>query len=123
MFRHTNVANCSQSFDMGSEVRPTNRKLHCYEMLRLQYLQSHEIDLWLELCKHLMGTPVTERKIICKHGTDIEEDQEDHEVEVISQESDGQDIFVPAFRAPLIPIQLSTSLRRKLPNFCFDNET
>lgn len=123
MFRHTNVANCSQSFDMGSEVRPTNRKLHCYEMLSLQYLQSHEIDLWLELCKFLMGTPITERKIICKHGTEIEEDQDDHEVEVIPEESDGQDIFVPAFRAPLIPIQLSTSLRRKLPNFCFDNET
>ena len=90
MFRHTNVSNCSQSFDMGTEVRLTNRKLHCYEMLSLQYLQSHEIDLWLELCRYLMGTPVTERKAISKQSNDTEDDQEDHEVEVISEEPEGQ---------------------------------
>ena len=108
---------------MDAGVRPTNRKLHCYEMLSLKYLQEHDVGLWTELCLYLMGTEKADKKDISLQIRDGIENKDDHEVEVISEETDEQDIFVPTYKAPLIPIQLSTSLKRKLPNFCLDNET
>ena len=66
---------------MENEILPTSRKLHCYEMLSLQYLQENDIALWKELCHYLIGTPVTSRKKInrtsennsgCHEGCDIQ---------------------------------------------------
>ena len=108
---------------MENEIMPTSRKLHCYEMLSLQYLQEHEITLWKELCHYLMGTPTTKRKKVT-NPTVLEPDfQEDCDIEIIPEQSENEDIFVPTYKVPPIPIQLWPSIKRKLPNFCFDEAT
>lgn len=107
---------------MDDQATPTSRKLHCYEMLSLQYIQDHELDLWQELCHYLIGTPATSRKGISKQ-LERDLDCQDYDIEVIPQESDAEDIFVPTYKVPAIPIQLWPSIKRKLPNFCFNEET
>jgi Leucine-rich repeat (LRR) protein len=108
---------------MEAEVIPTSRKLHCYEMLSLQYLQDHEVALWQELCHYLMGTPTTCRKRRTQELKADSECQDDYDIEVIPEQSNAEDIFVPSYKVPAIPIQLWPSIKRKLPNFCFDEET
>ena len=107
---------------METEVLPTSRKLHCYEMLSLQYLQEHELALWRELCHYLIGTPVTSKKR-SDTSTTKNSDCEDYDIEVIPEDSNLEDMFVPAFKVPPIPIQLWPSIKRKLPNFLLDEKT
>ena len=107
---------------METEILPTSRKLHCYEMLSLQYLQEHDIELWKELCHYLIGSPVTSRK---KANTTKRNNSEcnDYDIEVIAEDSNCEDMFVPTYRVPPIPIELWPSIKRKLPNFFLDEKT
>ena len=112
---------------METEVVPTSRKLHCYEMLSLQYMQEHDIALWKELCNYLMGNLATSKKKVTKRVSSNNEGPEDYSVEVVPvslpEQNEAEDIFVPSFKIPPIPIQLWPSIKLKLPNFDFDEET
>lgn len=108
---------------MDTEILPTSRKLHCYEMLSLQYLQENDIALWKELCHYLKGTPVTKRKRARKTSENNSGCHEGCDIQVILEESNGEDMFVPSYKVPPIPIELWPSIKRKLPNFFTDEKT